>query len=55
MKKINDQIKTFRYISYIYDTIEEKNNHIIQMHKDGYENLTDFEDKLQTTYRKIDI
>lgn len=53
MKKTQDVFKKVHYITYEYDTIEEKEVHIHNMENNDYECLDRFEDAKKATYRKF--
>lgn len=53
MKEISNVTKKVKYISYIYDSTEEKNEHIKDMENSDYECLDRFEDQFQATFRKF--
>jgi hypothetical protein len=53
MKEISSVIKKVRYVSYLYNSVEEKEKHINEMESNEYECLDRFEDNVQATFRKF--
>lgn len=53
MKETQDVIKRVHYITFEYDTIEEKELHIHSMENKEYECLDRFEDAHKVTFRKF--
>ncbi len=53
MKNIENIIEKVQYITYTYDTLEEKKEHIEKMELEGYEHLENFDHVWQVTYRKF--
>lgn len=53
MKQIASVIEKVEYTKYSYDSIKEKEQHILDMEKDGFECLYNFADNKEVTYRKF--
>lgn len=53
MKATQGIIKKVHYITYEYDSIEEKEFHIHKMENSNYECLDRFEDANKATFRKF--
>lgn len=53
MKKTQEVYKKVHYITYEYDSIEEKEVHVHNMENNEYECLDRFEDARKATFRKF--
>lgn len=54
MKVTSEIHKVATYITYEYDSIDEKESHILKMGEAGYECLDRFEDDKKAMFRKIE-
>ncbi|QOR36505.1 hypothetical protein IMX26_06760 [Clostridium sp. 'deep sea'] len=53
MRNVTNKIEKVHYTSYVYGSIDEKNKHILEMQKNGYEFLVNFQDEHRATFRKF--
>lgn len=53
MKETDNIVKQVRYITYEYESTEEKERHIVNMENNGYECLDRFEDQDKAIFRNF--